>query len=402
MRCKLLVLLLSVALVLQGCGVRKTESTAATETVAVTADTSADGAEITKTGEFDSLSDEGLPEYMEDAVYSQRVDDLSDDYLVNNVQAIYVSQEYLDELSYNSQSNIFFGYTFAELEEQFEGQKYVYALDEDGKTTVHAFENYDDTYDEALKNVAIGTGVILVCVTVSVATAGTAPAASFIFACAAETGTKVALSSAAISAVTSGVMTAINTDGDVEAALKAAVRDGSESFKMGAICGVLSGGVSAASSIALFAGEELNGLTAVEAAQIQKESGYPPEVIKRLNSWDEYEAYKAAGLEAKMVGDQLSLVQEIDLDYVDEDGLTNLQRMQNGLAPLDENGKAYELHHIAQDADGALAILTQEQHRGEGAYKVLHKILEDSSVDHGSSWAKTRKTFWMDYAASLS
>ena len=405
MRKKFLACLLSAALVLQGCGTAGVKSTTETATDAETTTDATEAVEATKTGEFDSLSDSELPGYMEDAVYAQVVDGLSDEYLVENVQAVYVSQEYLDELSYNSQANIFFGYTLSELDEQFQGQKYVFALGDDNQTTVHAFEDYDDTYDKAIKNVAIGTGVVLVCVTVSVATGGTAPAVSFIFATAAKTGTAAALSGGAISAVVSGALTAIKTGGDVEESLKSAALEGSEAFKLGAIFGAVSGGVSAtqglSDSAAALAGEKLNGLTTEQAALVQQESGYPLEIVKRLNGWDEYEVYKSAGLKAEMVGDQLSLVQKIDLTHVDESGVTNLQRMLNGYAPLDANGKAYELHHIAQDADGALAILTEEQHRGEGTYKVLHMILEDSPVTHGSSWTTIRQNFWKNYAAQF-
>lgn len=58
-----------------------------------------------------------------------------------------------------------------------------------------------------LKNVAIGTGVILVCVTVSAVTAGAgAPAISLIFAASAKTGTIMALSSAGFGGFTAGVV----------------------------------------------------------------------------------------------------------------------------------------------------------------------------------------------------
>lgn len=67
---------------------------------------------------------------------------------------------------YNSQENIYFGYTLSELANQFQGKKFVFSVD-DGKTVVNEFQEYDDTYDQIIKNVAVGTGVILICVTVS-------------------------------------------------------------------------------------------------------------------------------------------------------------------------------------------------------------------------------------------
>lgn len=193
---------------------------------------------------FDSLNDPSLLQYVQDNVYAGLEGEFqSDDYVIEEVNAIYISKEYLEELEYNSQSNIFFGYTLQELDEQFQGKKYVFTLGENGETTVVEFENYDDTYDRALKNIAIGTGVILVCVTVSVVTAGAgAPAVSLIFAASAKTGTTFALSSGAISALTAGVVEGFKTK-DFDSAMKAAALAGSESFKWGAITGAVTGGL---------------------------------------------------------------------------------------------------------------------------------------------------------------
>ena len=111
--------------------------------------------------EFSSLSDPELLTYTIDNVYQSVLKNIdSDQYFVENVQAIYLSQEYIDEVQYNSQENIYFGYTLSELDEQFLGSRYVFSVDDDGRTTVSEFEEYDDTYDQILKNVAIGTGVI--------------------------------------------------------------------------------------------------------------------------------------------------------------------------------------------------------------------------------------------------
>lgn len=98
----------------------------------------------------------------------------------------------------------------------------------------------------ALKNVAIGTGVILVCVTVSLVTGGLgAPAVSMIFAASAKTGTVMALSGGAMGGISAGIVTGVQT-GDMEQALKAAALAGSEGYKWGAITGVISGGASEA------------------------------------------------------------------------------------------------------------------------------------------------------------
>ena len=198
--------------------------------------------------DFYGMNDPALLQYVEDTVYAGLVRDFSsEDYVIEDVEAIYYSEDYLQEVAFNSKSNIYFGYTLAELDEQFQGQRYVFTLGDDGKTIVTPFEAYDDTYDLVIRNVAIGTGVILICVTVSVVTAGTvtAPTVSLIFAAAAKTGTEFALSSAVISGVASGVITGIQTK-NFDKALKAAALNGSESFKWGAISGVIVGGATEA------------------------------------------------------------------------------------------------------------------------------------------------------------
>lgn len=200
---------------------------------------------------FTGLDDSNLHQNIEDIVYASLVDEFnSEDYIIENVKAIYISKEYLEELSYNSKANIYFGYTEAELLEQFQGEKYIFTLGEDGTTIVKKAEAYDDTYNKVIKNIAIGSGVILVCVTVSVVTAGAgASAVSMIFAASAKTATEFAASGALISGLTSGLVTAYQTGGNVEEALKSAALAGSNSFKWGAIAGTIVGGVSELSAI---------------------------------------------------------------------------------------------------------------------------------------------------------
>ena len=135
--------------------------------------------------EYASLDDVELLAHVEDLIYRETVLSLnSEEYFVENVSAVYISKEYLEEVAFNSQANIYFGYTLAELDELFQGARYIFTLGEDGQTTVQELQEIEDVSTETmLKNVAVGTGVILVCVTVSVVSAGTgAPAVSMIFA----------------------------------------------------------------------------------------------------------------------------------------------------------------------------------------------------------------------------
>ena len=98
---------------------------------------------------FTSLDDDDFKRYLEDTVYADLVNQLdSEEYLVENVEAIYISKEYIDELEYNSKENVYFGYKLSELDEAFQGEKYIFTLSKSGETEVVPFEEYDDTYDD--------------------------------------------------------------------------------------------------------------------------------------------------------------------------------------------------------------------------------------------------------------
>lgn len=350
--------------------------------------------------EFTGLDDSALLTYMEDSIYTNLITELDNEmYFVENVSAVYISKEYLEEVAYNSQENIYFGYTLSELDAYFQGTRYVFTLGDDGQTIVTEFQEYDDTYEQILKNVAIGTGVILICVTVSVVSGGLgAPAVSMIFAASAKTGTIMGLSSGLFSGVSAGVVTGMET-GDFDEAMKAAALAGSEGFKWGAITGSVAGG--AGEAIAL-KGATLNRLTMNEATLIQKQSGYPLDVIKQFSSMEQYQICQAAGLSPHMVNGNIALIRNIDLNFVDDMGRTNLQRMQQGLAALDPTGQAYELHHIGQHANSTLAILTKAEHMQEGNNKIWHVLGEATEVHGaGNTWDLQRQQFWKQLAKMM-
>lgn len=327
---------------------------------------------------FTGMNDQALLSYIEDSAYSQLITDLDGtEYIVEDVSAVYVSQEYMQALAYNSKTNVFFGYSLADLDAYFEGTRYVFTLGEDGQTTVEPLQVVEDTtYDQIIKNVAVGTGVILVCVTVSAATAGvgSTAAVSMIFAVAAKTGAVCALSGSAISGVTSAVVKGYQT-GDFSEALKAGALGASEGYKWGAISGMLTGGAGEAWGLYSATGK---GLTMNEVAIIQKESGYPLSVIKQFHSFDEYTVFKQAGLKADMIGGKLTLARsDIDLyNVVDEYGRNNYTRMSKGLNPIDGSGNTFQWHHIGQENDATLALLTAAEHDAGAlhGFKVVSEI----------------------------
>lgn len=400
----LLLPLLLILSVLQGCTAKNNDSAESSENetaVEETVSTKLQNNNNDDIPEFESLSDPKLTAYMEDAVYAEVLNHLdTDKYIVENVQAVYISKEYLEEAAYNSKSNIYFGYTKDELDNQFAGTKYVFTLGDDGKTTVKEFEPYDDTYDKILLNVAIGTGVILVCVVLTVVTDGAgAPAAAAIFATSAKTGAIAAVSSALIGGTAAGVITGIETE-DFDESIKAAALAGSDGYKWGAITGALTGGASEAIALK---GATSGGLTMNQVAQIQKESKYPLDIIKQFKSMEEFNVYfNEAKLSTGMINGRTALLPKdtlnskgfLDFKSKQPDGteITNLQKMLNGNAPIDPvTNKALQLHHIGQKADGTLAVLTEPQHLGNS--QILNIAGKSSEIDR-AAFAKIREEFW--------
>lgn len=234
-------------------GASETSEASETSDASDAGDTSAQTGDDASVPQFATLDDPDLLMYMQDSIYADLESQLGEDYNIENVTAAYVpfvSDEYKQELAYNSQENIYFGYTLSELDQQFQGTRYIFTADDQGNTTVKEFQSYDDTYDQAIKNVAEGTGFILICVTASAVSGGVGAApVCAVFATAANGGTAVALSSGAISAAAAGAVKAYETGGNMDAVAKEAALKGSEAFKWGAIMGALAGGVSEASAL---------------------------------------------------------------------------------------------------------------------------------------------------------
>lgn len=109
-----------------------------------------------------------------------------------------------------------------------------------------------------------------------------------------------------------------------------------------------------------------------EAATVQMESNFSLKTIRNMRNMEEFEVYKNAGLEECLVktpeGTRRILARELDMKRLDENGLTNWQRMEKGLNPIDENGIPYEYHHVGQKNDGTLALLTRAEHDTPGLH----------------------------------
>lgn len=149
------------------------------------------------------------------------------------------------------------------------------------------------------------------------------------------------------------------------------------------------------------------GLTEEERAKIKEETGWSDEIIDNIKNMKQYEVLKNAGLKEVEINGRKCLIKEnIDLDYTDEDGVSNRDRMARGLAPLDsKTGKPIELHHLGQKADSPLVELTEEEHR-TGEYedgKKNQSLWHDNTVEtevhgEGNNWDQERKAHWKERA----
>lgn len=241
---RIIAFLLCLTLLLTGCGLKNADP-------ALQEDNTTPQQQWGEVPEFTGLDDPEILSYIEDTVGAEMMANLDHEtYYIQEISAKYVSKEYLEELEYNSQSNIFFGYTLDELDALFQGERYVFTVDDSGQTVVQELVEIEDkTYDKVIKNVAIGAGVILVCVVVAVVTKNPAAAAGagktvkMIFTASsmgAKAGSIMALKSAGIGGTAATVVEAIKTK-DWERAMKAGLLGASEGFKAGAIIGTVQG-----------------------------------------------------------------------------------------------------------------------------------------------------------------
>ncbi len=224
---------------------------------------------ILDNGNYSELDDPAFLQYIEDNFYANLESQFLESgiqYQIEDVNVVYISKEYLEEISYNTKANIFFGYTLDQINEVFGDKKYVFTVSDTGETAVQEFmEIPDDTYNRIVKNVLIGAGVILICVTVSILTAGAAtPAAAaggssvstilasstittaakvhLIFTASAHTAANMAMAGTFFAGTTTMVARGYETGWDMDAMTKSAALNASEAFKWGAISGAVAGG----------------------------------------------------------------------------------------------------------------------------------------------------------------
>jgi RHS repeat-associated protein len=87
----------------------------------------------------------------------------------------------------------------------------------------------------------------------------------------------------------------------------------------------------------------------------------------------------------------------IDPKRMDARGRTNVQRMEQGLAPIGSDGKSVNLHHMIQTNDSAIVELTQSFHQRNT--KTIH--INPSSIPSGinrTQFDKWRESYWINRA----
>lgn len=127
--------------------------------------------------------------------------------------------------------------------------------------------------------------------------------------------------------------------------------------------------------------EERTELTDEEKALIRDEMGWSDEIIYHIENMDQYEIYKNAGLHEAEIDGRKCLVKDIDMDYYDENTqMTNRERMERGLAPIDaKTGEPIELHHMGQGYDAPFAELAKySEHMSSENNLILHPVRDSS------------------------
>ena len=76
-------------------------------------------------------------------------------------------------------------------------------------------------------------------------------------------------------------------------------------------------------------------------------------------------------------------------------GRTNVERMEQGLAPIGKDGLPVELHHLKQKEDGIIVELTATEHKTNS--KVLHKYEQISQIDR-AEFLKWKRRYWKERA----
>ena len=87
----------------------------------------------------------------------------------------------------------------------------------------------------------------------------------------------------------------------------------------------------------------------------------------------QYEGTVKVGGEVRDVSRRVYQRNDIDFEYVDPDtGISNLNRMRSGNAPIGNDGKPVQLHHVLQKESGPMVEIRETTH--EEYNRILHGL----------------------------
>lgn len=105
---------------------------------------------------------------------------------------------------------------------------------------------------------------------------------------------------------------------------------------------------------------------------IEQISPYSRKINVFIRNVKELQIYTQLNLK-EIVVTRPSIILDIDPNYSDSSGVTNLSKMLSGKAPSDGlSGETIDLHHIGQRYDSPFAELPHNIHDTAGYYSTLH------------------------------
>lgn len=84
-----------------------------------------------------------------------------------------------------------------------------------------------------------------------------------------------------------------------------------------------------------------------------------------------------------------------DPKFVDDAGRTNIERMKSGLAPIGNDGKSVELHHMKQHNDGMIVEVSKKEHTENS--EVFHRYTDKTEINR-DEFTKLKTAYWKERA----
>ena len=108
------------------------------------------------------------------------------------------------------------------------------------------------------------------------------------------------------------------------------------------------------------------------AKSIEQVSPYSHKINVFIRSNKELQIYKQLKLKESTIT-RPTLILDIDPYYCDSSGISNIEKMISGKAPIDSvTGNIIDLHHIGQKYNSPFAELPHSIHEFGGNYSILH------------------------------